>query len=619
MILDLSAELAVFFFVAAGLGSILRNIKFDDIFEELIIRLLFGVSIFPVIAIPLAAVSMLTPTAMCVIAVICILTSDLARWKMIAILKDKNIFGVLLMTTILVVSFYIGANSTVWLEDGDPNGHAVVASYIAHYSTYNKPTDLYIARYIEPYPVGYQLWMGMLSAIKGNVNNVLKIFNIIFIALTFPAFYYFIRRLYNNGTIALFATFVLISLPAFSTRFIFSQSLAMLQLVLAFYFIARVIKGENDMFVWAGLVIGALCLTHQTTGVVMGALFAIWVGVDSVYNKKINKYFIYALILGLVVASPWWGSQYQRYGWEKIKYQLNLGRLGETAFGLSDPNLRMYTLSDLVNVPLNNGMDNMTGFGIVVFICMILWVGSFLIYGVFIQRLKELEHGDYLMLFWLIFTGLALFSNWLPISFIPSRMWVYVSIPLAVITGVILTRLHTVKYEVIQAVAYLFIIGVILTSAAPKLIFNAGPWPNSRLASDDELKMAQFLYGLPIGTKVMDACYYERVWGYNLWDDPLDTSIIMLKNKAVNKTYGWDDEGWLKLNSKWDSQLLVGEPNEIGKVLKQHQYQYVIMGSKCMRIGSMDSEGLKSRIENMRNSMFDVAFRSGDEYILKVK
>ena len=619
MIGNISQELAVFFFIAAGLGGILRSVKFGDIFEELIVRVLFGVAIFPVIAIPVASFSALTPLVMCAIAVVCLVLSDFSRWKIIAILKEKNIFIVLFMALVLFGVYYAGFDSHNWLEDGDPNGHAEAASYISHYHTYNKPVDLFITRYIEPYPVGYQLWMGLLSQLNGNVNNVLKVFNALFIVLTLPAFYYFVKKLFNNPSHALFATFVLFALPAFSTRFIFSQSLAMLQMIVAFYFLAGVVRGEKLNFIWAGLALGALCLTHQTTGVVMGVLVAIWFVVDSVYNKKINREFIFALVVALLVASPWWISQFTRYGWENIKYQLNLGRLGETSFGLTDPQLKFYTIGDLVSVPVDNIMDNMTGFGIFVFACSVIWVGAFIIYGAFIKKLKELEEGDYLMLAWLIFTVLALFSNWLPVSFIPSRMWVYVSIPAAIITGIILSWFYTAKYEVTKALFYVLVVGILLTSLYPKAEFNSREWPSARLRNADEYTMAGFLYNLPVGTKVMDACYYERVWGLNLWDDPLDKDSISIRNIAVNKTYGWDSEGWLKLSSRWDSYILIKEPVELYNLIKKKNYEYVIMGSECMQISKMSSDDLKRRVSEMSSSgSFKVAYNAGNEYVLKL-
>jgi len=351
----------------------------------------------------------------------------------------------------------------------------------------------------------------------------------------------------------------------------------------------------------------------------MGALVALWFVVDSIYNKNINREFILALVVALLVASPWWISQFSRYGWENVKYQLNLGRLGETSFGLTDPQLKFYTILDLVSVPVDNIMDNMTGFGIFVFVCSVIWVGAFIIYGAFIKKLKDLEEGDYLIMAWLIFTVLALFSNWLPISFIPSRMWVYVSIPAAIITGIILSRFYTAKYEITKALFYVLVIGILLTSLYPKVEFNSRTWPSARLRNADEYTMADYLYKLPIGTKVMDACYYERVWGLNLWDDPIDKDSISIRNTVVNKTYGWDSEGWLKLGSKWDSYMLIKEPVELYNIIKKKNYEYVIMGSECMQIGKMSADDLKRRVNEMSSSgSFKVAYNAGNEYVLKL-
>ena len=605
-------ELGFFFIVSLMIGFVVRKIDFSDYVEEFLMRIIFGICLFPLIAIPLGFINQLYYIPVFAAALVLMLISgEAVRFKKQAILKDKLI---LLVVGMAIVSFYVfnlGSDSHVWLEDGDPNGHAVVASYIAKTHTWMKPVDLFIARYIEPYPMGYQIWMGVLSSIGGNVSEVLKVFNNVMIAITFVAFFYFVQRLFKSYNIAACATFVLAAIPSFSTRFIFAQSLSMLQMIVGFYFIIRILQGDKHLIVWGGLILASLCLTHQTTAVVMGALMAAWLGFDTYHNKKLNRGFVACLLIGVIVAAPWWIYEYQKYGVDKIIFQLNLEKLAEKGPGLTDPNLRMYTINDLI--VSTDIMDNMTGFGAFIFIMLVIVVVSIVAY-------RDSPYEVWLGFIWLAFTMLALFSNWLPVSFIPSRMWPYVSIPVAILVGNALFSTYKMEYAAFKGLTYMFVIGIVVMSFVPKAKMNSSTWPSSRFLSQDEYAMAGFLSSLPIGTKVMDACYYERVWGLNLWDDPTDREAIVFKSNGVNTSkYGWDSEGWLKLGSYSNSSVFTGTIDNMYGFLKQKNYSYIIIGDRCKQIG-VDGDVFNKRIVDLRSSdRFGVAFEKGNERVYQLK
>jgi hypothetical protein len=417
--------------------------------------------------------------------------------------------------------------------------------------------------------------------------------------------------MFNSSAIALSSSFVLVALPAFSTRFIFSQSLSMLQMIVAFYLIARIIKGERNLAVYGGFILGALCVTHQTTAVVMGVLAGLWLAYDKYSSKKLNTAFVLCLVVGVLVALPWWGFEYMRYGWDKIKFQLNLEALSAKGLGLTDPQLRMYTVTDLINV--GGVMDNMTGFGPFVVVLLIIVVVSIIAY-------RDSPYEIWLAFVWLVFCMMALFSNWLPVSFIPSRMWPYTAIPVAILVGNAIYSTYKMEYSAIKNLTYLFIIGIALTSMYPKMQFNSAQWPSARFSSPEEYAMAGVLFNITSGAKVMDLCFYERVWGLNLWDDPIDRDAIMFKNLGVNTSkYGWDSEGWLKLASISDSRIFGGDLVEAHQFLKDKKYEYIIVGSRCMVYGVNQTVFSQKTSEMDSSQLFSIKFKQGSERVYQLK
>jgi hypothetical protein len=187
------------------------------------------------------------------------------------------------------------------------------------------------------------------------------------------------------------------------------------------------------------------------------------------------------------------------------------------------------------------------------------------------------------------------------------------------LAGSALEGLFDTKTEVFKGITYLFIIGIITFSLYPKYVFNSQPWGSARFTTPDEYNMAGFLYNITSGTKVLDACMYERVWGLNLWDDPLDVYMLGLKNNKANiSEYGWDSEGWLTM-VKENSPLYTYNSTDLSNDLLRRDYKYAIFGSKCMKVWGIDRITLGMRMGELTSSgKFKTAFKSEDEYVLEV-
>lgn len=609
-------EIIYFLIVSFMLGLTARKLLYTDFAEELTAKLLFGVCLLSVVSVWVGFVSGISLiTVFLISTALMLIFSDFHKFKVMKILYSNNIIYVWGFAIIIFSVFYYGASMQFWLEDGDPNGFAEAISYIAHYHTFLKPNTMFIARYMEPYPVGFQCLLGLLASDTFDISGTMKLINSVLIAFAIPALYLLMRGLGFKSTPSLCGAFILMAIPSFSTRFIFAQSLSMIQMLMGFYFLSRS-KDNKVAGIYSGICFGALCITHQTTGVVAVGLGILWVFSDLIANKKFTYGYVGLVVTCLLISAPWWGFEYSKYGTEKILYQLNLGKLGETVFGLSDPSLKMYTISDLFVSPIRNSIDNATGFGAVIFI-----LGGLSLVAMIATYKRQFTYT--LLLSWIILLMLALFSNHLPISFIPSRMWVYVSIPLSMIAGWGLSAIYKdKKYEVSTAVALVFVIGIVVFSFIPKYNINTVEWGSSRFTTDDEYNMADFVFNLPIGTNVIDACFYERVWGLNKWDDPRADGIILLKNSKVNTSiYGWDSEGWMSPFNAEDSFILSGDPVKLHEILvSAGGYKYMIMGSRCMQIGGFDSNNLKGRVNQLvASGGFSIAYSSGDEYVVGVK
>ena len=618
-------SLITFCVISFALGLIVYDKlrPYGDI-EAFVMSFLFGVCVYPILGIILSffnevVIYFILAIGLFVIGIrinikkLILPSLKPSKYELLAVVFALLMFGV----------FYYGGVSYPWLEDGDPNGHAVAASYIAHYHTFSKPADMFIARYMEPYPVGFQLWMGTLAQDGFNIVSTLKFYNYVFIALGILAFFCFVRVLTGDDRLALFSTFILTSIPTFSTRFIFSQAFATTQVIVILYFIALAIKKSNELYLYGGVVLGSLFLTHPTTSAVMGGFIVIWVLFDYAYNNKFNVGFIVLIICGSLIGGSWWLYEFQKYGVANLREQLNLNVLSK-GVGFSDPTMRYYSVGDFINSSTNNSIDNMTGVGIAVFAMMFLGCIYFMI---------ERKEYHILLLLWLCFCILGVYSNYLPISLIPSRFWVYMSIPLSVVAGYGLMKFFPMSTSKMQIdlgfVGFLAVSGILLTSAYPKAIVNSEQWGSSRLFTQGDYDTFNYaISNIPIGSKTMDACMYERVWSMNLWDDPLDKESILFKNNNVNTSkYGWDSEGWLKLKLSYINNSYMASGSDIfdssltyvHDFLRSKDYKYLFVNSRCIKNGILNNTYEKRINELDSSSLFGIASKSGMERIYEIK
>jgi len=600
--------IGLLFVICSAIGGFLLKLYKGYSSEAILMSLGFGLCTFPIFGIILSFFNLLDARVVAVIGLILLIMHT--TYKKFRLRLDLQISVVLVCSLLMFGVYMYGGLNQMWLEDGDPNGYAVAASYIVHYKTFLKPNDLFVARYMEPYPVGFSIWNGILSQFDYNVPFHMMWFNYFVISASYVFLYFLTYSIFKCKWRAMAAALLLMALPTFSTRFIFAQSFALAQIILALYFISKSFEDKRFVFP-SGLVIGSLLLTHPMSSVIMAVFMFIWLVIEYIYEKRISSEILKSGILGMVVAAPWWVYEFFKYGTDKILFQLNLLRLGETAFGLTDPTLKLYSIGDFISVPLGNTIDNMTGIGAGMFVLLVL-----AIYGVCVGKDKNRVLFTAMTLFCII----GIFSNWLPISFIPTRMWVFMSIPLAII----LAQPFVVSFfsNDLSRAIILIIVGVILiTSLYPKVYVNTQRWGNSRFNSMEEYDMLMFLKTLPLNSKIMDACMYERVWGLGHWDDPLDRAALIFRNGAVNTSaYGWDSEGWLNVKYPENSFVFGDDINETYNFLKYKNYEYLIIGNKCLKHGMIFYDEYKEKVNMfVESDDFEKVLDNGVEYVFKLK
>jgi hypothetical protein len=606
-------SILVFVSISLALGLFIRSrlLVYGET-EALIMSFMFGVCVFPLIGIILSVFNLVYIYVVFILAIFIFICDRKDKSFSFASLKFSKFEKIAIICSLcLFIVFSVGGFSSPLLEDGDPNGHAVAASYIAHYHTYVKPADMFVARYMEPYPIGYQLWMGLLSQDTMDIVSTLKTYNYIFISIGILAFFFFVKALTDSEWIAAIGSFILAILPSFSTRFVFAQAFATTQVIVILYLVARSLQRKDNLYIYAGILLGSLFLTHPTTSAIMGGFLVLWVLFDSIINKEINvKFIVFVIVVGCLIGGVWWLHEFDKYGVMNLREQLNLNVLGKNIVGFSDPTMRYYSVIDFVVSPIQNSIDNMTGVGLFAFGLGLLGL---------VICFKEREQYQILLVIWLAFCIYGIYSNYFPVSLVPSRFWSYMSIPFAAIAAIGMSKIIYHKNE-LGVIGFVAIVGLFLTSAYPKIVVNTAEWESARFFTKGDIDMvSSVMTNITKGSKAMDACMYERVWSMNLWDDPLDKNAILFKNKEANVSkFGWDSEGWLKLKSENDSGIFANNLTYVHDYLKSKGYEYLLINSRCIKNG-VTNFSYENKINEYDSSpLFKVIFNEDLERVYKV-
>ncbi len=570
-------SILLFFAYTYGMGfSISRVAKNSENFiERNIMRIGIGLAAFVVLGIILNAVGIpldwkiFLAASLIPAAIIGIKGYASGKGGLELKIKQSDIIT-LLVFAVFAFSLYMYANGALsypYLEDEDPWGHATGAKYVSiEKKAFDTPS--YNFAYIDPYPPGYDILMGILHQTEPSIQFTLKFFNALIIALGILWFYFMARNFIGSGKAA-FATFVLAMIPSYFTHFIWAHTLVIALFFPASYALWR-IKEDRLWAIPAAILVAAMLLTQPDQPIKLAVMIGIFLAVSAWHYKKIPIYELAAGVGGLLISLVWWAPK----GPEMFKYAMGIG-VGGTAFNPAGGSAsRAYTIGDylfpnqtLINVP--------PGFG---FLISMLIIMGIIVAALNYKKILNNERPWLAMsLLWLIFTFIGTNSATfnLPIGLNPFRFWLLLAIPAAILAaeGAWLLS-HLIRMPQVLRIGVLLILAssIFLTSGIYKYSINNSSWYGGPLHVEGELPGFIWLLSLPHDTKVLTFEDDSFMIGFDKFSCAWCPEVIEFKKSAYERT-----------------------PEEISRFMKRNGYEYLILASVETRY---NEDGTQTRYIN---------------------
>ena len=293
-------------------------------------------------------------------------------------LKKSTLYFILVLLMFFFTLFMYVKGSFIYsyYEDGDPWLHAGISKYIALEKTAFEPIEgVELFHYVDPYPPGYDILLGMLYQISGNLIWVVKFFNSLLIALGIIFFYFFVKRLTKDSNKALFATFVLTMIPCYMSHFIWAHTLVIV-LIYPFLYSLEMIEKDKKWWIVVACIFAAIALSQPTQAFKIGIIFSIYLIIKLLLDRRYIKEYFFAGVSAICLAFlSWWGYVWLKYGSilggfkQEIQAHLSEG-INLKIPGSAD---RVYSFSDFFIARSQNMINNPTGVGVVLMLlCNIL-------------------------------------------------------------------------------------------------------------------------------------------------------------------------------------------------------------------------------------------------------
>jgi hypothetical protein len=523
----------------------------------------------------------------------------------------KSTIYITLAIFIAAASFYVytqGAFAYPYLENEDPWGHAVGVKYVAReknaydpiVTSYDDREIDIVLSYIDPYPPAYDIFMAILHQTSPDLKWTLKFFNSLIISLGFAFFYLFAFRFMNNRKKALFATFILASVPSYLSHFIWAHGM-----VITLFFPALIafntIKEDKRWTYLAGIIVASIWVTQNVSQPLkISTLIFMFLVITSITYKKIQTHGFAALFGGFALSFTWWGVMIKKYTLKTfLGYYGVTGTVASTtsashtaasssisayfskliaAFTSSGgTGSRAYTFGDFFYAQHQNMINNPIGVGAIVSLLTLFGIAYVLIkYREHIVTEKNTWRA--VALFWLLylFWGVNGETFHIPVARGAFRVWMLMSIPLALIAAegtFSLIKIIPRRIPFQKAIILILIItGVIFTSAHQKYSANTAIWPTSGAFAQQS---TPFLYGqwfdtLPPNTKVFLYSPRDKLTiGYGAWS-----------------CYWCDDIRAFR------QEILERDSTELHTFLKENNYEYLVIN------GPMDFKHFEDKYNN---------------------
>lgn len=505
----------------------------------------------------------------------------------------------LIMCAVLFAVYLKGAFTYPYLEDDDPWTHASGVKFVKETNSISFPEELAktdFNGYLEPYPPGYDILMGLLYQLDDNVIWTLKFFNVLLISLIGIFFYFFANLFLGDRKKALFATFVITIIPCFLSHFIWASTLAILLFFPALYSLER-IRDDTRWMLPAIICIAGMIVTQMSNPFIFGIFFVVYFAVKSFSARKVLWKVLLAGVIGALIGlSLFWIPMVAKYGLEFTARanSFNLDDLDSITTAGSGGGL-LYTWSDFMIARTTSKMDNPVGVGVFLF-----WLALFsvmlLAYSL-IRRPRSLlspkNSWKLVSLVWMLIAFMGIHGNRLPFPMLmPHRWWAMLAIGLAFVSvegffflGKISKRLRIPIFFTLGIV----LIGIVITSGYPKYAVETSFWPPGvRWGSMDELQgYMTYVQPLPYNTKVFPLCSQDfKVLAFDKLSEPWLVEYYGFKKEAfglpLGRLHSWlDSRGYeyLTLDSYCAREYDVNEINEKLQALGNATGKFMLAGS----------------------------------------
>jgi hypothetical protein len=482
---------------------------------------------------------------------------DLIRSKKVPELKlkiTKSDIYIFVAILIFFVSLFIYANGSFkypWLEDSDPWHHASGIKYVSiEKDVFNTGDDF---MYINPYPPGYDLFFGVLHQTSVSLYWTMKFFNALIISLGILFFYFFAKKIIRHRGKALFATFILASIPSYLSHFIWAHSLVITLLFVALYCVEMYFE-DKKWGIASIIVIASIVLSQPTQPIKFAVIFGAYFLVKWISTKKFDWKLLGSLFLGYILSIIWWADKWKGmlgkgagYGVEKHAHLYT----GKSFFGriltvlqegfapYTGTATRPYSFQELFFAQHQNMINNPIGIGLV--ISLLLAVSLIYILVNYKKLLSKEKNYLLIILFWAVFCfiGLNSLTFNLPFGFFGFRFWMLLAPAIAILSAEALWFLFSIgkKYSVPAVFIILIVVlGVILTSAHQKYSVNTAQWPPGQAWKTGE-ELGAYVWmkdNLEINTPVFAYVNNNFVLGFDMYSCIWCSDVKEFQKTAMN-------------------------------------------------------------------------------------
>jgi hypothetical protein len=506
-----------------------------------------------------------------------------------AISFDHDLYSaaaVLLSASAFAVALF-GSFAYIYLEDGDPWEHASGVEYITVFGSYTKPSGMYVAHYLKPYPPSYDVLMSMVHQLNSSVSWTLKTFNALMVALSYLFAYFFVKRLTGDRRCALFSAFVLFMLPPYGSHTIWAHTLAVTVLFPVFWAVDRIREGR-EWAVLASVFLAGSLIAQPLMSFVIGVFFGLYM-LSRLYVDKREFTALFAVgLAGLTLSMIYWLPVFTS--------PTEKGDFGDVSRDVLSGNFRigldehgMPTAAQIFLPKASGDIFMQQGFGAFAVLLLLMCI-DFVFRNNIVQFAKE-QPGIVAMLLWLIITFTFLFSKGMDIALYPPRFWGIVAIPLAVLCGFILSHVGEISWlpgRVSKYAVPVAVFGLLVTSGAPKMLVQVNVWPTDlEYTIGKEYTAYVLLKDLPPHTPVYAFCTKDAyVIGFDKMSYPWDQDVVDSRKDPV------------KVDPRRLSSLLRGK----GYTWALFDYACV---KRCIDNGTMSKDQCKSAFANSLKSLED--------------